>query len=138
MFDLMTRSLSPLTDLSDDDNDSISRHPVQLTDAFVMTVLDRMNATVLTAELQEGANAQLLLFGDVPRERRILEDTEIDTLRVLQEMLDNAPSDRGKRYVASVVICCNNHNNRDDELFKLGSDFVNFLLWPCMSNGASY
>ena len=64
-----------------------------------------MNATVPTAELQEDANARLLLFAHVPRERRILHvgNKHIDTLGILREMLDNAPTRRGKRYVASAI-----------------------------------
>ena len=49
-------------------------------------------------------------------------------------MLGNAPTDRGKRYVASAVIC----NNREEELFKSPSDFLNFLLWLCTSKRVSY
>ena len=86
-----------------------------------------MNATVPTAKLQEDANARLSLFEHVPQEHRILHvgNKHIDTLGILREMLDNAPTRRGKRYVASAIICC---NNREEELFKLASDFLNFLL----------
>ena len=136
MSDLMTRPLSPLTDLSDDDNNF--RCPSQLTDAFVKTVLDHMDEMVPTEDLQEGANAQLLFFESVPEERRILQVGNkncIDTLLVLREMLNNAPTDWGTRYVASAVICC---DYCEEGLFKLASDFLNFLLWPCTSQSVSY
>ena len=136
MSDLLTRPLSPVSDLTDNSDENDSRHPSQLTGAFVVTVLDHMNATVPTAELQEDANARLLLFEHVPQEHRILHvgNKHIDTLGILREMLDNAPTRRGKRYVASAIICC---NNREEELFKLASDFLNFLLWPRTSKRVS-
>jgi hypothetical protein len=129
----MTRPLSP--QLSDD---STSTGPLtgsfsQLTDDFVAAVLKLMNKEkILTIELVENANAQLLVFENVPMEHRIVGSgtTRIDSLKVLREMLNNAPTGRGKRYVTCTVIYCDSH---EEDLVGLASDWVNFLLWPCTS-----
>ncbi|KAF8338694.1 hypothetical protein F5887DRAFT_1077628 [Amanita rubescens] len=128
----MTWPLSP--QLSDDSTSTGTISSVsQLTNDFVATVLKLMNKEkILTIELVENANAQLLVFENVPVERRIVGNgtTRIDSLKVLKEMLNNAPTDRGKRYVACAVICC---DSREEGLVGLASDWVNFLLWPFKS-----
>ncbi|KAF8326936.1 hypothetical protein F5887DRAFT_1084097 [Amanita rubescens] len=125
----LTGPLSPLTELSDG---STSAQPLsslsQLGDDFLKTVLVLMNNATPTVGHVVEANAQLDVFENVPMENRRV-GTEIDSLRVLREMLNNAPTDRGKRYVACAVICCQG----PEQWVRLASDWVHFLLWPFKS-----
>ena len=125
----------PLSQLSDDSTSTQSLSSLlQLTDDFSRTILVLMNETTPTPVHVARANAHLDVFENVPVERRRI-GKEIDSLRVLREMLNNAPTDRGKRYVACAVICC---NYREKEWVMLASDWVHFLLWPCAPRGFSY
>ena len=109
-------------------------HLIQLSDGFVKIVLDRMNdESTLITELVKQANKNLTFWGNTPEEGRIVgnDATRMDSHKVLVQMLDNAPTDRGKRYAA--VICC---NRRDIMLVMLAYHWVNFLLWPCTSESS--
>jgi hypothetical protein len=57
-------------------------------------------------------------------------NSQIDSHKVLEAMLEHAPTERGKRYVACAIICC-----REDvqELVSLANDRVRLLLWPCIT-----
>jgi hypothetical protein len=111
-----TRPLSSLSQLSDD---------------FLKTVLVLMNDATPTVGHVAEANARLDVFENVPVENRRV-GTEIDSLRVLREMLNNASTERGKRYVACAVICCQGQ----EQWVRLASDWVHFLLWPCTSRAS--
>ena len=78
------------------------------------------------------AKARLRWFAEVAplTESRTIADTGIDAYKVLKAMLDHAPTERGKRYVACCIICgaeCR------VELIALANDWVKFLLYPCMT-----
>jgi len=132
MYYDLTRPLSPLTELSDNSTSTQSLSSLsQLSDDFLKTVLVLMNDATPTVGHVAEANARLDVFENVPVENRRV-GTEIDSLRVLREMLNNAPTERGKRYVACAVICCQGQ----EQWVRLASDWVHFLLWPCTSRAS--
>ncbi|KAF8341900.1 hypothetical protein F5887DRAFT_1217118 [Amanita rubescens] len=120
----LTRSLSDLS---------------QLSQVFIQNVLDLMNSANTTVQLTQKTNTRLMVFGFASEECRLVESgitriridrIRIDSLKVLRAMLNNAPTDRGERYVASAIICCDFNEN---EMVMLASDWVYLLLWPFKS-----
>ena len=49
---------------------------------------------------------------------------------ILRAMIDHAPCDRGRRYAACAIICC---DNEKPKLVNVANDWVKFLLLPCRS-----
>lgn len=76
------------------------------------------------------AEARLRWFSQVVPEFRTIPDTGIDSYKVLKAMLDHAPTERGKFYVA----CCIMRGDEDRvQLIGLAKDWVKFLLYPSMT-----
>jgi hypothetical protein len=76
------------------------------------------------------AEARLRWFSQVVPESRTIPDTGIDSYKVLKAMLDHAPTERGKCYVACCIICGDEDRV---QLIGLARDWVKFLLYPCMT-----
>jgi hypothetical protein len=49
---------------------------------------------------------------------------------ILRAIIDHASCDRGRRYAACVIICC---DNEKPQLINVANDWVKFLLLPCKS-----
>jgi hypothetical protein len=95
------------------------------------SVLDCIDANFTLAGRTRQAAAKLhWLVTGFQESRRMIPNTEIDSYRVLKAMLDHAPTERGKRYVACCIICCGEHLA---ELVGLANDWLKFLLYPCMT-----
>jgi len=121
---------------------SISREPSDSSDTSTLTVsIGDLSQTiqtlisddsVLTTMRTRQAEARLRWFTEVAplTESRTIPDTGIDAYKVLKAMLDHAPTERGKRYVACCIIC---GEESCVELIALANDWVKFLLYPCMT-----
>jgi hypothetical protein len=84
--------------------------------------------TVTTEQYISRASAHLRTLSVEPKTRRLIPQTDIDAHKLLSAMLEHAPTDRGKRYTACVIISC---EEKIDRLLGLATDWLKFLLWPC-------
>ena len=55
---------------------------------------------------------------------------ELEVAPILLAMIKHAPCDRGRRYAACAIICCDNEKS---QLVDVANDWVKFLLLPCRS-----
>ena len=96
------------------------------------TIQALINDDVPTSMRTQQAEARLRWFIVVlpQAESRMIPDIAIDSHKVLKAMLDHAPTERGKRYAACCIMC---DKESCVELMALASDWVKFLLYPCMT-----
>ena len=97
-----------------------------LSDEFVKRVLEDIdNASLATKDLVRKAKSYIASLSKI----NVIEGMG-EAAPILRAMIDHAPCERGQRYAACAIICC------DDEipqLVNLANDWVKFLLLPCRS-----
>ena len=107
------------------------------TDEFLRTVLQKAQESGSTSTLTERA-AQLLRK---EASKQVISPSDISVQDLLHAVLDYAPCDAGKRFVACAIICAaeglGTHIERSDEtcgerLALLARDWLKFVLWPGM------
>ena len=97
-----------------------------LSEDFVKRVLEDVdNADFATKDLVRKAKSYIVSLSNIDVIEGIGEAAPI-----LPAIIDHAPCDRGRRYAASVVICC---DNEKPQLVNVANDWVKFLLLPCKS-----
>ena len=95
-----------------------------LSEDFVKKVLEDVdNADLTTEDLDRKAKSSIVSLSNIDMIEGIGEVAPI-----LRAMIDHAPCDRGRRYAACAVICC---DNEKPKLVNVANDWVKFLLWPC-------
>jgi hypothetical protein len=99
-----------------------------LSEGFDQEVLDCINGGVHIDVRTRQAWARLWFLTRFPN--RLIPNTEIDSLKVLEAMLIHAPAERGKLFVACAIFCCQDNVSA---LVGLAHDWVKLLLWPCMT-----
>lgn len=118
MFEAISQTLS--------DTSTLTVH----SDGFNQLVLDCIEEDVpIDMRIRQAKGRISYLNGHAPSQRMI-PNTEIDSHRVLEAMLEHAPTGRGKYYTACAIFCC-----REDvkEFVNLANDWVKFLLWLCIT-----
>ena len=97
-----------------------------LSEDFVKKVLEDVdNADLTTEDLVRKAKSCIVSLSNIDMIEGIGEAAPI-----LRAMIDHAPCDRGRRYAACAIICC---DNEKPKLVNVANDWVKFLLWPCKS-----
>ena len=99
-----------------------------LSDDFVKRVLEDVeNPALLTDDLVRKAKSYIASVSAID----VIEGTgEMKAAPILLAMMDHAPCDRGRRYAACAVICC---DNEKPQLVNVANNWVKFLLLPCRS-----
>jgi hypothetical protein len=104
--------------------------PVLPSGGLSQAVRDCIDANFSLDVRTRQAEANLDRLKGFPESHRMIANTEIDSYGILKAMLDHAPTERGKAYVACSIICCNENL---DELVGLANGWLKFLLYPCMN-----
>ena len=98
-----------------------------LSEDFVKRVLDDVdNANLATEDLVWKAKSYIVSLSNID----VILEGEREAAPILRAMIDHAPCDRGRRYAACVIICC---DNEKPQLVNVANDWVKFLLLPCKS-----
>ena len=129
-----THSLSTPTMLEDEVfMRSVLEHtyPPNPATAFTTEELVR-KAHAILRDFQAANSARSITAQYDPKQR-----LQVDMITLLSAMLDCAKICGGERYVASVIIASQGADDREskfvgDDLFQVASDWLLFLLWPCM------
>ena len=97
-----------------------------LSEDFVIRVLqDVENPALLTDDLVLKAKSYIASLSAID----VIEGSEeLKAAPILLAMIDYAPCDRGRRYAACAIICCDNEKL---QLVNIANDWVKFLLLPC-------
>jgi hypothetical protein len=98
-----------------------------LSEDFVKRVLDDVdNTDFSTEELVRKAKSYIVSLTNID----VIEGILVEAAPILRAMIDHAPCDRGQRYAACVIICC---DNEKPQLVNVANDWVKFLILPCKS-----
>jgi hypothetical protein len=96
-----------------------------LSEDFVKRVLDVDNADLATEDLVRKAKSYIESLSNID----VIEGMG-EAAPILRAIIDYAPCDRGQRYAACLIICC---DNEKPQLVNVANDWVRFLLLPCKS-----
>jgi len=136
---------SPHDQSSDSSGSSSSTLRTFLSDShFVDEIFDRIKHGETTRELSRLAHSVLQRHQDTLPPLELWQSHSIDVHRLLLAMLDSFKLSGGTRYVASAIIIADQRGRSNgtagshDYLQALAGDWVNFLLWPCMSVKRAY
>jgi len=95
-----------------------------LSDDFVKRVLEDVdNASLATKDLVRKAKSYIGSLSNI----NVIEGMG-EAAPILRAMIDHAPCERGQRYAACAIICCDNEKL---QLVNVANDWVKFLLLPC-------
>ena len=95
-----------------------------LSEDFVKRVLEDVdNADLATDDLVRRANSYIVSLSNID----VIEGIG-EVAPILLATIDHAPCDRGRRYAACVIICC---DNQKPQLINVANDWVKFLFLPC-------
>ena len=95
-----------------------------LSDEFVKRVLEDIdNTSLATKDLVRKAKSHIASLSNI----NVIEGMG-EVAPILRAMIDHAPCERGQRYAACAIICC---DNEIPQLVNVAYDWVKFLLLPC-------
>ena len=95
-----------------------------LSDEFVKRVLEDIdNASLATKDLVRKAKSHIASLSNID----VIEGMG-EVAPILRAVIDHAPCERGQRYAACAIICC---DNEIPQLVNVAYDWVKFLLLPC-------
>ena len=97
-----------------------------LSDDFVKRVLEDVASDNATKDFVGKAKSSIGSLSNI----NVIEGMG-EAAPILRAMIDYAPCDRGKRYAACAILCC---DNEIPKLVNVANDWVKFLLLPCRSS----